>query len=72
MTLEEMIVKRDELLTKIASGTKSLRTGETAMENQDIANLLKALSALNDLIATEEGTTTRPRRTVASYSSGLR
>ncbi len=71
MTLEELIVKRDELVATLATGAKSYRHGDTAKENQDAASLLKALSAINDMIATLQGTAT-PRRTVASYSSGLR
>jgi hypothetical protein len=53
MTIDELTIKRDALLSAMATGVLRVRVGEIETEYQSIEQMRSALSILNSEIATK-------------------
>lgn len=58
MTLTELQVKRDALVSKIANSVRRLQSGEDSIENESVDQMEKALALLDREIARSGGSST--------------
>lgn len=70
MTISELNIKRDALITAMATGVLSVRVGEIETTYQSIEQMRSALSVLNSEIATISNPQTSTRYSTTSFHRG--